>query len=143
MNSVKKAALAASLLAVPLVAPGGAAAAGNPYNGKRVCGSSYELSRSIPVRSFNKKVLMGRLEVWYSGQTGRSWGVMFKVRQVGRPTYTSVSFVRRGQEPNWKQNDGAFSYYAGPLKIKAVPSKVRIGGYMNVPDGREGIHVEG
>lgn len=142
MNSLKKAALAASLLATPLVAPGGAAAATNPYSGKQVCGSSYELSRSVPVRSFNQKVLMGRLEVWYSGQTGRSCGVMFKVRQVGRPTFTSVSFVRRGKEPNWKQNEGAFSYYAGPLKIKATPSNVRIGGYMNVPDGREGIHVE-
>jgi serine/threonine-protein kinase len=134
---IAAAAVAATPLAVPAVAP-----AANPYTAKQICGPSYFLAQDIPLRSNNGAVQMGRLKLLFSGETGKSCGVLLKTRQIGRPTFTQVSVARSARKPRWIENKGFFSYYAGPVYAKGTPACVRIGGYMNVPNGREGLYVE-
>jgi hypothetical protein len=121
------------------------AQAANPYTGQQVCGPSYALAQDIPLRSNNNAVQMGQLQLWYSLQTGKSCGVLLKVRQVGRATPTSVSvaaYRRDARRARWIHDSGNFSYYAGPVYAKGTPACVRIGGFMSVPGGREGLFVE-
>ena len=87
-------------------------------------------------------MLTGRLKLMYSLTTGRSCGVLLKARQIGRPTFTSVSVARRARTLRWKEDRGTFSYYAGPVYAYGTPACVRIGGFMSVPHGREGLYVE-
>jgi hypothetical protein len=124
------------------IAPAAAPAKGNPYTAKQICGPSYALAQDIPLRSNNGQVLMGRLKLMYSLQTGKSCGVLLKARQIGRPTFTSVTVARKRRHVRWIQDAGNFSYYAGPVYAEGTPACVRIGGFMSVVGGREGIFVE-
>lgn len=135
-------ALAGTAAALPA-----AAQAQNPYTGKGICGPAYELSREVPLRSNNGAVQMGRMQVLYGfGVENKTCVVLLKDRQVGRATFTSLraaGFVKNPLKTQWREDAKEYSYYAGPLYFKDVPNCVRIGGYMNVPEGREGILVEG
>ena len=142
MQRIRKWSIVTALAAASLVAPSAASAQGNPYTAHQICGSSYALAQDIPLRSNNGAVVMGQLKLMYSLQTGKSCGVLLKTRQVGRATFTSVSVAKKARTPKWIDDPGHFSYYAGPVFAKGTPACVRIGGYMNVPDGREGLYVE-
>ena len=142
MPRLAKIAAASALALAPLAVPAAAPAVTNPYTAQQVCGPSYALAQDIPLRSNNNAVLMGRLKLMYSLQTGRSCGVLLKVRQVGRPTFTSVSVAKQAKRPKWIDDGASFSYYAGPVFAHGTPACVRIGGFMSVPGGREGLYVE-
>jgi hypothetical protein len=100
------------------------------------------MAQEIPLRSNSGAVVMGNLKLMYSLQTGKSCGVLLKARQIGRATFTSVSVARKARIPRWIEDGDYFRYYAGPVYASGTPACVRIGGYMNVPDGREGLWVE-
>ncbi|HEU4973991.1 MAG TPA: hypothetical protein VFT50_02795 [Baekduia sp.] len=142
MPHFQKIGIAAALAATTALAPATASAARNPYTAKGICGPTYALAQQIPLRSNNGQVLMGRINLMYSLATGKSCGVVIKARQIGRPTYTAVSVARKARRVHWKQDAGPFSYYAGPVYAKGTPACVRVGGFMSVPHGREGIWVE-
>jgi serine/threonine-protein kinase len=145
MRPSRKILAAVVLAAATAGAPASASAAGNPYTAQQVCGGSYTLAQDIPLRSNNGAVLMGNLRLMYSLQTGKSCGVLLKARQIGRPTPTSVSvakYVRDARNTRWIDDAGSFSYYAGPVYANGTPACVRIGGFMSVPGGREGLFVE-
>jgi len=146
MSRHRSTAIATVLAVAGLAAPAGAQAAGNPYTAQQVCGPSYALAQSIPLRSNDGKVQMGQISLMYSLETGKSCGVVMKTRQIGRATYTSVTVGKKPKKPtkpvNWKEDAGDFRYYAGPVYASGTPACVRVGGYMHVPHGREGIYVE-
>jgi len=146
MHRLRSTVIATATVAAGLVVPTGAQAAANPYTAQQVCGSSYTLAQSIPLRSNDGKVLLGQISLMYSLETGKSCGVVMKTRQVGRATHTSVTVGKKpkkaSQPVKWKEDAGPFKYYAGPVYAKGTPACVRVGGYMHVPNGREGIYVE-
>ena len=137
-----KIALVVALAATTFAAPAIALGAGNPYTAPQICGPSYAMAQQIPLYSNNRQVLMGRLKLMYSLGTGKSCGVLLKARQIGRPTFTSVSVARKARVPRWIDDPGSFSYYSGPVYVRGTPACVRIGGFMSVPNGREGLYVE-
>jgi hypothetical protein len=142
VRRLSRAVIATTLSAALLAVPASASAAGNPYTAQQVCGPSYAMAQEIPLWSNNRQVVMGQIKLMYSLQTGKSCGVLLKSRQIGVATYTSVSVARKARTPNWIDDGGNFQYYAGPVYARGTPACVRIGGFMSVPGGREGLFVE-
>jgi hypothetical protein len=142
VRHLRKTVIATALAATSLLVPATAPAAANPYAAQQICGSTYAMAQEIALRSNNGAVVMGNLKLMYSLQTGKSCGVLLKARQIGRATFTSVSVARKARTPRWIEDGGYFRYYAGPVYANGTPACVRIGGFMSVPDGREGLFVE-
>lgn len=134
----------ASSAAVPTAAP----AATNPYSGPGVCGSGFTFARSWPVRSNDGKVLLGELVLSYGpgarpGAKYRTCAVLLKRRAVGSKAFMSVRISKRvSGQPRWRDDDGNFGYYAGPIYVSATPACTNVGGFIAVPGGREGINVQ-
>ena len=143
MSGLRRTLIAGALAAAALAATAGsAAAAANPYTPVQICGPSYSVAQSTPLMSNHGGNQLGQVYLLYSLETGKSCGVTLKVRQIGVSSFTSVSIARYAKTPNWKNDGDYYQYYAGPRYVDGVPSCVRVGGYMKIPQGREGIYVE-
>lgn len=145
-TSLLSAATAAGLAALALQ-PAAAPAATNPYSGPSVCGPGFVKAKSWPVRSNDRKVLLGELVLSYgpgkrARDLSRTCAVLLKRRSVGKAAFMSVRISQRKRKLKWRENEGRFSYYAGPVYVTGTPACVNVGGFIAVPRGREGLKVE-
>ncbi|QYC41492.1 Spore-associated protein A precursor [Nonomuraea coxensis DSM 45129] len=112
-------------------------AAATGYTPERVCGSGFhvlnEHTRSV---TDHTNTLYGQVFLLYNGLTGEHCAVTMKRYSVGTPTKTLVTLlVRAGSfvPQHGETDEGAFRYYAGPVKVKAYGRCVAINGTADAP----------
>ncbi len=126
--------LTATAAAVAAV-PAATAQAANPYTAAGVCGPGYGVIQRHNVTGPKGGVLGTAVLAW-NGSTQKNCAVMLKRRAVGVATWTEVSLAKKGG--GYRAQDGFFSYYAGPLYVKAPGTCVIFGGRMRDARGNGG-----
>jgi hypothetical protein len=104
-----------------LPAPAGAATSG--YTPEQVCGSGFGIvtGGAQPVTDHTNS-LRGHAYLLYNAHTGEHCAVTIKSSFVGTPTVTRATLLVQGNSifgPAVYEDQGAFKYYAGPVKARA------------------------
>ncbi|HVK24033.1 MAG TPA: hypothetical protein VM677_21985 [Actinokineospora sp.] len=117
-----------ALLAVATLGLGAgtAAAVTNPYTPTQVCGSSYSVLDSMPVKT-NSGATWGRVYLLWSSSAQKNCVVTLKSSFVGVSTHTMA--YADAQNGNGALAEGNYSYYAYDT-VYAPNSCVMYGGYI-------------
>jgi sialidase-1 len=126
---------AATAVAAMSAAP---AQAANPYTPAGVCGGGFHVIDRHNVTGPRGGVL-GTAYLLWDGGSKRNCAVMLKRRAVGTPTWAEVSLAKEGGR--YKADDGFYSYYAGPLYVRAPGKCVIFGGRMRDAKGNGGSWI--
>jgi serine/threonine-protein kinase len=98
---------------------------GNPYTPGQVCGSGYKVIDSASLTGPGG-TLQGKVYLLYNAGNGNNCTVALKSTSVG--TATAVSAYLEVQGGARTTDSGSYSYYAGPVRAKAVGVCVKWGG---------------
>ncbi|MEU7893934.1 hypothetical protein AB0B45_13830 [Nonomuraea sp. NPDC049152] len=111
--------LATTLTALPATAT---AAASAGYTPEQVCGSGFgRVNGGTQPATDHKGIIQGYVYLLYNARTGENCVVTIKSNFVGQPTLTRATLFRQiiGQNPDKFEDEGAYKYYAGPVKAQA------------------------
>lgn len=129
--------LLAATAAATVLAPSAAQAA-NPYTAAGVCGPGYGVIQRHSILG-PKGGVLGTAVLTWNGATQKNCAVTLKRRAVGTATWTETSIAKKNGR--YKAQDGFFSYYAGPLYVKAPGTCVIFGGRMRDAQGNGGSWI--
>jgi uncharacterized membrane protein len=125
--------VALGLLSAPAAAAP-APADHNPYTPKEICGPRFYVVKDKggiggkakrPVK-YSDSSIWGYVYLMYNDTTGKNCVATRKIDYVGKETYMFAGLQVKGS--GWKQENGPFGYFAGPVKKKAAGKCVRYHG---------------
>lgn len=126
----------AALLATALSAlPASASTAEAGYTPEQVCGSGFGkvVGGTRPVTDA-RRIVRGYVYLLYNARTGENCVVTIKSSFVGQPTLTRAALfveVAGGNGADRYEDEGAYKYYAGPVKAQAKDICVAFNGFVS------------
>jgi len=101
------------------------APATNPYTPAQVCGSGYAVIDSSTLKKSDGTVV-GKVYLLYNSGNGYNCTTILKSTSIGSKTTTSAYLEKQGGSRT--TDSGSYSYYAGPVRVKAAGVCVKWGG---------------
>ncbi|MEU8143137.1 hypothetical protein [Nonomuraea sp. NPDC048901] len=126
---------AAALLATALSAlPASASTAASGYTPEQVCGSGFgKVAGGTRTVTDERRIVRGYVYLLYNARTGENCVVTIKSSFVGQPTLTRATLfvkVAGRNDADKFEDQGAYKYYAGPVKAQAKDVCVAFNGLV-------------